>query len=106
NSTGLTGAGQKVGVISDSFNDGTAVGAGTQTPMGSHTLVTNTTPQLTGDVPAQLQVIDFGRGDGTDEGEALLELIHDIAPAAQLVFASGSTSIAAYADNITRMRQL
>lgn len=106
NSTGLSGAGQKIGVISDSYNDGAAVGAGTQTPMGSYTLVTGTTPQLTGDIPAQLQVIDFGLGGGTDEGEALLESIHDIAPAARLVFASGSTSIAAYADNITRMRQL
>ena len=105
NATGLSGAGQKIGVLSDSFNDTAAVGAGTKAAVAAGTNVSGTTPQTTGDLPGSVLVVDFGPGGGTDEGEGMMELIHDIAPNAALAFASGNTNLASYADNVTKLRQ-
>ena len=74
----VDGTGVKVGVISDSYNrlGGAAKGIasgdlpGTENPNGYHTPV---------DV-----VNDFFRGE--DEGRAMLEIVHDVAPGAALAF--------------------
>ena len=42
-------------------------------------------------------------GDG-DEGTAMLEILHDLAPGAELGFATAFTSDAAFADNIRALR--
>src|SRR5262249_48656611 len=65
---GLTGAGVRVGVISDGASDA---------------VVANS--QANGDLPtgSQLQILNAGSGN---EGAAMLELIHDIAPGATLKF--------------------
>jgi hypothetical protein len=39
-----------------------------------------------------------------DEGTAMLEIIHDLAPGAELYFASGMVSITSFADNIRALR--
>jgi hypothetical protein len=39
-----------------------------------------------------------------DEGTAMLEIIHDLAPEAELYFASGFVSITSFADNIRALR--
>ena len=39
-----------------------------------------------------------------DEGTAMLEIIHDLAPGAELYFASGFVSITSFADNIRALR--
>ncbi len=65
NATGLSGAGIRVGVISDGVDHWSSARA-------------------TGDLPADLAVL---RNDvGGDEGTAMLEIVHDIAPNASLVF--------------------
>ncbi len=65
NATGLSGAGIRVGVISDGVDHWTSARA-------------------TGDLPADLAVL---RNEvGGDEGTAMLEIVHDIAPNASLVF--------------------
>ena len=69
---GIDGTGVKVGVISD----------------GVDSLVAST---ATGDLPNDVNVIVPGEGD---EGTAMLETIHDIAPGAELAFSEGSTSLA------------
>ncbi len=51
--TGTTGAGQKIGVISDTINRTAAVGAGIVTGTVPNAILTQTTPQLTGDLLAQ-----------------------------------------------------
>ncbi len=61
---GVSGLGVKVGVISDSVD-------GIQQS------------QSTGDLPS-VQVLKFGEGEG--EGTAMLEIVHDLAPDAQLAF--------------------
>jgi len=64
---GVDGTGVRIGVISDGV-DGLSFS------------------QLTGDLPGNVEVIDGGSGS---EGTALLEITHDLAPGAQLVFTSG-----------------
>ncbi len=67
---GFDGSGVLVGVISD----------------GIDSMVVS---QATGDLPDNIITVNTGRGD---EGTALLEVIHDIAPGARLAFSSGLTT--------------
>jgi len=81
---GYTGAGVKVGVLSDSAAPGTItalIGTG-DLPVGSTTL-----PGEDG-------------APGSDEGTAMMEIVHDTAPGASLLFATAFTSPASFADNI------
>lgn len=89
---GLDGTGVKVGVISDSVD---------QTFGGIASSV------ATGDLPADgVQVIDDAKpyDFATDEGRAMLELIHDVAPGADLAFATALPSQQVFAANIRRLR--
>lgn len=61
---GFDGTGLSVGVISDGVSNLTLA-------------------QASGDLPANVNVLDAGSGD---EGTAMLEIIHDLAPGANLVF--------------------
>jgi subtilisin-like proprotein convertase family protein len=58
--------------------------------------------QAAGELPA-VDVLPDQEGDG-DEGTAMLEIIHDVAPGAELGFATAFTSDASFADNIRRLR--
>jgi len=80
---GVTGAGVKIGVLSD----------------GASSLATS---QDTGDL-GDVTVLPGQTGDG-DEGTAMLEIIHDLAPDAQLYFATAFTSIESFAQNIRDLR--
>ena len=69
---GITGAGIMVGVLSDSINQ---VGGGIAASVAS------------GDLPAGVVVLkDYTGSDATDEGRAMSEIVHDIAPGASLAF--------------------
>jgi subtilisin family serine protease len=90
---GVDGSGVRVGVLSDSVMNlvgGTFSGG----------FLTGSAPQNTGDLPAQVRVLDPGPGNGTDEGAAMMELVHDLAPGCDLSFASASTGYLAFAANI------
>jgi hypothetical protein len=78
-----TGAGVKIGVLSDGVTNLAA-------------------SQAAGDL-GPVTVLAGQTGSG-DEGTAMLEIIHDLAPAAQLYFATAFTSIASFADNIRALR--
>ena len=69
----LTGAGVKVGVISDGVDSMARA-------------------QATGDLPASVEVNPDQPGSG-DEGTALLEIIHDLAPGASLAFSGAGSSL-------------
>ncbi len=68
---GVDGSGIKVGVISNGI-DSLAVS------------------QITGDLPVGISVGNPGTGD---EGTAILEIVHDIAPGADLAFHNGTTTM-------------
>jgi len=71
--SGLDGSGVKLAIISDSFD---ALGG-------------RATDVAAGELPANVTVL--GDAKGTDEGRAMAQVIHDIAPGASLLFASGIT---------------
>ena len=83
-STGITGAGTKVCVLSDGI-----------TSLAGR--------QSTGDLPPTLTVLAGQAGTG-DEGTAMLEIVHDMAPGAALGFATAFGSSSQFATNIQNLR--
>jgi hypothetical protein len=85
---GINGAGVRVGVLSDSAE-------ATDFLIG------------TGDLPPDTTVVqEIIDGPGTSEGTAMMEIVSDIAPGAQLFFASAFNSEASFADNIRTLRNV
>jgi hypothetical protein len=88
-SMGITGAGITVGVLSDSAS-----------PASVAVLVAS------GDLPPNTLVLPGQQGPstGADEGAAMMEIVHDLAPGADLVFATAFTGVASFANNILALR--
>ncbi|RQO61911.1 hypothetical protein DBR47_07280 [Paucibacter sp. KBW04] len=95
NAQGVTGAGITVGVMSDSFNTSTnAIKAandvasgdlpGTGNPLGNN----------------QNVVVVVDQPGGSDEGRAMAQIVHDLAPAAKLCFATAYSTEVDFANNI------
>ena len=83
-SAGRTGTGTMVCVLSDGVNSLAA-------------------RQATGDLPATVTVLPGQAGSG-DEGTAMLEIVHDMAPGASLGYATAFTSVASFATNIVNLQ--
>lgn len=77
---GTNGSGVKVCVLSDGIDSLAAL-------------------QASGDLPAVVDVLPGQAGSG-DEGSAMLEIIHDLAPGAALGFATAGPDEATFAQNI------
>ena len=75
--------------------DGTGIGIGVISN-GVRSLADR---QASGDLPARVTVLPGQEGWG-DEGTALLEIVHDLAPGAELYFATGRGGQARMAENI------
>jgi len=86
---GYSGKNQRVGVMSDSYNSLGGAPAGV----------------ASGDLPANVQVLQdlTAAQGGSDEGRAMLELIHDIAPDASLAFSSVYNGEANFADQLLKL---
>ena len=80
---GVDGTGIKVGVLSDSA-----------------TATRVTALEASGDLPTNTVVLNPGTGE--DEGCAIMEIVHDLAPGAQLYFNTGTTA-ATFATAITTL---
>lgn len=93
--TALTGAGVKIGIISDSFN----VNGGANAAAAAGFLPANANGTTAVDI------ITEGPAGSSDEGQAMAELIHATAPGAQIDFASGSSSEASFASAVAALRQ-
>jgi hypothetical protein len=87
----VDGSGVKVGVLSTSANE---VGGGLAAS------------QATGDLPAVQVLQDELDNMGTDEGRAMLEIVHDIAPGAILAYHSGFNGPQNFADGIHQLAQV
>ena len=84
----VTGAGVKVGVLSDSASAAEVAALITSGDLGAGTSV------LSG---------QQGPSNGTDEGTAMMEIVQDIAPGAQIYFATAFTSESSFATNIAAL---
>ena len=113
----LDGTGITVGVLSDSFNcyavyaqPGSGVPAsGNQGYAPNGFTADYATDVSSGDLPANVNVLaeadcpNYGAPDQTpdsDEGRAMLQIVHDVAPGAGLAFYTGDNSEADFANGI------
>lgn len=83
---GVDGTGVKVGILSDSddFKEQSIA---------------------SGDLPANTVTVNGQSGrPGSGEGTAMMQIVHDVAPGADLFFATAFTSPESFADNIRRLR--
>jgi len=86
---GFSGAGVTVGVLSDSASAARIAA-----------LISS------GDLPPNTQVLpgQAGPPNGTDEGTAMMEIVHDLAPGANLLFATAVGGVASFANNIVALQ--
>ena len=83
---GVSGAGVKIGVLSDSVD------------FLAQSIAS-------GNLPADVTVLPGQSGvPGSGEGTAMLEIVNDVAPGAKLFFATAFNSIESFADNIRALR--
>lgn len=90
--TGATGAGVRVGILSDSFNNLGGMAAG----------------QSSDDLPADILILkDYtpapGEANRPDEGRAMAEIVHDVAPGAAVAFHTAWYGEADFANGIRRL---
>ena len=96
--SGLDGSGVTVGVLSDSYRcNPPAFVPGAPTSTAAQDVVT-------GDVPPNVQVISNGPCPGTDEGRAIVQLVHDVAPGAAQKFHTANNGQVDFANGIFRLR--
>jgi len=116
----LTGSGITVGILSDSFNcyaayeqPGSGVPASGLNGFAPSGFLANATDdESSGDLPASVNVIEeadclnYGAPDQlpfTDEGRAMLQIVHDVAPGASLGFYTGENAEADFATGIAKL---
>jgi Subtilase family len=115
----LDGAGITVGVISDSYNcyqqyqdAGTPLPGGQQGYANNGFTATAATDISTGDIPSSVNVIEDATcqnyGAPTqlpfgDEGRAMMQIVHDVAPGAGLAFYTAENSEADFASGIAKL---
>jgi hypothetical protein len=98
----VDGSGQTIGVLSDSFN--TDTGAPTR---AAHDISTGDLPGPANPcgytTPVKVQS-DYSGGQQLDEGRAMIELAHGLAPGAKFAFATAANGQLDFANQVTRLR--
>ena len=99
----IEGAGIKVGVISDSYNK---LKTQTNDP-ANNDIITGDLPgpgNPVNETPVQV-ILDYPYAPRSDEGRAMLQIIHDIAPKANLAFRTGFISQGDFAEGILKLQK-
>ncbi len=94
----LRGKGQTIGVLSDSYDS-----AETDPTEAPDDVLSGDLPGPAGTCSEQqlpVRVLAEGPADGSDEGRAMLQIVHDLAPHANLAFATAFKSEESFAENI------
>ena len=112
-SSGLSGKGITVGVLSDSFNCYAYYQQNGITNYTQNGYTANYAKDVsTGDLPSTVQVVqeadcpDYGAPQQlpfTDEGRAILQIVHDVAPDASLAFYTAYSTEADFANGILKL---
>jgi len=103
NTSGYLGSGVKVGVLSDSYDDAVSYRSDSGFTRASTDVATGDLPGSgNSNYPTAVTIVQDGSSTSTDtdEGRAMLQIIHDVAPAAKLAFATAGTSESTMATNI------
>ena len=96
--TGVTGRGVRVGVMSDSYN--CAPGAFADGAPFTRAAGDIASGDLPHDVLLLKDLDTFPSADCTDEGRAMMQIVHDVAPGAPLAFYTAFVSQEDFADGI------
>jgi hypothetical protein len=88
---GIDGSGVKVGTLSDSY-DCAGTGGGAAADVAS------------GDLPPGVEVLEDIDGGCSDEGRAMMQLIHDVAPGSDQAFHTAFTGQAGFANGILALQ--
>jgi len=115
----LTGSGVTVGILSDSYNcyavyaaGGTPPASGLNGYASNGFLADAATDAASGDLPASVSVLNEASCASygapyflpfSDEGRAMLQVVHDIAPGAGLAFHTAGPTEADFANGITAL---
>ncbi len=104
---GVNGKGITIGALSDSYD------AATETVLGEPLTIHAAQDVASGDLPGRgnrrnsrpvVVLEELGEDQGaTDEGRAMLQIAHDVAPGSKLCFATAFGGLLGFADNIRRL---
>jgi hypothetical protein len=106
------GSGIKVGILSDSFDQATeaADGSGPIATTAPEDVESGDLPGLANTCPGESTPVEVLEGDtggseeeDTDEGRAMAQIVHDLAPKADIAFASAFNGEGAFANNIGKL---
>jgi hypothetical protein len=92
--SGVDGRGITVGALSDSFD------TATETVGGDPLTIHAADDVKSGDLPKEGVTVIQDSEDGADEGRAMLQIVHDIAPRAKECFATANGGPIGFANNI------
>ena len=100
----LNGAGTTVGILSDSYNalDGEAAAVASGDLPGPNNPNSNLTPTI---VLSDLEVGEGLSRGLIDEGRAMAEIVHDVAPDATLAFHTAALGLPDFANGILRLAE-
>ncbi|MEO6406030.1 MAG: MBG domain-containing protein [Ferruginibacter sp.] len=102
----LSGEGVKVGVISNSYNTITSGGSNPTTNTAAQDVANGDLPGI-GNPEGNLLPVHVLREYpfvGTDEGRGMLQIVHDVAPKAELYFRTGTISAGDFANGVIELK--
>ncbi|HET7589764.1 MAG TPA: S8 family serine peptidase [Solirubrobacterales bacterium] len=101
---GVDGEGVTVGVLSDSYDADEGAATDASEDVASNDLPGNALNgcSLSQKTPVEVRS-DLDPGEGGDEGRAMLQIVHDVAPAAKLAFATAFQGETAFAESIEEL---